>query len=269
MPETPSKFSEFDMQAASEALGAESHPMHDVAHGDGEALTAGEAVLEVYRDAGVTRVTTPDARIELFRVPSYSISAERVLFEQGTDGNRSRLLVGRDGKVSFRPVVRATESSRTSETPPNGHHNSPTPSMPSENLTGRENRTTTPSSTQTTTLEGAKNGEVEQQVLQGRLGRDPWFNSDGDQQIAGFPLAVHNENETVWHKVVVFDATADQLQQDHSKGVIRKGRLVDVTGQIVIREEPKPSGGVKKIPEFHASRVTRVTSRTVPVRPKG
>src|SRR5947209_18120912 len=119
MPEVPSHFSEFDAQAAGEALGSQPHSVRDVAHGDGEALNVGDTTLEVYRGAGVTRVTTPDARIELFRVPSYSVSAERVVFEQGTEDNRTRLLVGRDGKVSFRPVVRATESPRTNENPSN------------------------------------------------------------------------------------------------------------------------------------------------------
>src|SRR5919202_1911853 len=76
MPEVPSNFSEFDAHAAGEALGSQPHTMRDVAHGDGEALTVGETTLEVYRDAGVTRVTTPDARIELYRVPSYSVSGE-------------------------------------------------------------------------------------------------------------------------------------------------------------------------------------------------
>jgi hypothetical protein len=104
---------------------------------------------------------------------------------------------------------------------PNGHGPSEAPTQPSS-------------------PDGDKGGEVQQLQLQGHLGRDPWFNLDGDQQVAGFPLAVHNENEIVWHKVVVFDATAEQLQKDHSKGVIRKGRLVDVTGQTVVREEPKP-----------------------------
>src|SRR3954452_7871470 len=117
MPETPSNFSEFDTKAAGEALGADPRSTRDVAHGDGEALTVGDAVLEVYRDAGVARVTTPDARIELFRVPTFSVSEDRVVFEQGIDGDRSRLLVGRDGKVSFRPVVRATGPSTTGGTP--------------------------------------------------------------------------------------------------------------------------------------------------------
>ena len=257
MPETPSHFSEFDAHTAGEALGSQPHATRDVAHGDGEALNVGDTTLEVYREAGVTRVTTSDARIELFRVPSYSVSAERVVFEQGTEDNRTRLLVGRDGKVSFRPVVRATESPRTNENPSNGRQDSPNGHGPSE------------APTQPSSPDGDKGGEVQQLQLQGRLGRDPWFNSDGDRHIAGFPLAVHSENETVWHKVVVFDATAEQLQTDHSKGVIRKGRLVDVTGQTVIREEPKPSGGIKKVPEFHATAVTRVTSRTVPVRRNG
>src|SRR3954471_4982879 len=120
MSELPSNFSEFDAQAAGEALGAEPRAMRDVAHGDGEALDVGEAKLEVYRDTGVARVTTPDARIELFRVPSYAITGERVVFEQGTDDDRSRLQVRADGKVAFHPVLRAAETSRTGETAVSG-----------------------------------------------------------------------------------------------------------------------------------------------------
>src|SRR3954452_9725253 len=170
MPEVPSHFSGFDAQAAGEALGSQSHAMRDVAHGDGEALNVGDTTLEVYRDAGVARVTTPDARIELFRVPSYAINGERVVFEQGEEDNRSQLLVRNVGKVSFYPVLRATESSRTGETADSGRQDSLTPSMPSETLTGPES--------QNTTLEGAKNGEVQQEVLQGWLGVDPWFSGE-------------------------------------------------------------------------------------------
>src|SRR3954454_15837919 len=185
MPEVPSNFSEFDAAAAGQALGTEPHAMRDVAHGDGKALDIGETTLEVYRDAGVARITTPDARIELFRVPSYAINGERVVFEQGEEDNRSRLLVRNDGKVSFYPVLRATESSRTGETADSGRQDSPTPSVPLGTLTGPES--------QTTTLEGEKKGEVEQQVLQGRLGRDPWFIPRDEGPVAGFPLAVNDQ----------------------------------------------------------------------------
>src|SRR3954471_6317681 len=126
MPEIPSNFSEFDAKATGQALGTEPHAMRDVAHGDGEALSVGEAVLEVYRDAGVARVTTPDARIELFRVPSYSVSGERVVFEQGEEDDRTRLQVRADGKVAFHPVLRATETSRTPDTASSRHQDSPT-----------------------------------------------------------------------------------------------------------------------------------------------
>src|SRR3954452_16810675 len=115
MPEVPSNFSEFDAQTAGDSLGSQPRTMRDIAHGDGEALDVGDTVLEVYRDAGFARVTTPNARIELYRVPSYNVSGERVVFEQGDQDDRSRLLVRSDGKVSFYPVLRATESSRTSD----------------------------------------------------------------------------------------------------------------------------------------------------------
>src|SRR5215213_1604286 len=131
MPEQqPSNFSEFDADAAGQALGAEPRTMRDIAHGDGQALDVGDTVLEVYRDAGFARVTTPDARIELYRVPSYDVSGERVVFEQGDKDDRSRLLIRNDGKVSFYPVLRATESSRTADTTSSGHQDSPAPTTP-------------------------------------------------------------------------------------------------------------------------------------------
>ena len=116
MAEQPSHFNEFDAATVGQALGAEPRTMRDIAHGDGEALDVGDTVLEVYRDAGFTRVTTADARIELYRVPRYTTSGERVIFEQGDHDDRSRLLVGKDGRVSFHPVLRATRSPQTNAT---------------------------------------------------------------------------------------------------------------------------------------------------------
>jgi hypothetical protein len=247
MPEVPTNFSEFDAQAAGEALGSQPRRMRDVAHGDGKALDVGDTVLEVYRDAGFARVTTPDARIELYRVPSYSLSGERVVFEQGENDDRTRLLVRNDGKVSFYPVLRAAESSRTQETAPSGRQDSPARQVTSETTTGPSNP------------DGDKSGEVEKVQLQGRLGRDPWFSTSDEQQVAGFPLAVNNQQgETTWHKVVVFDSAAEQLHEAVTKRQINKGKLVAVTGRAVVREEPKSSGGMKKVAEFHATEVTRV-----------
>jgi hypothetical protein len=229
--------------------------MHDIAHGDGEALDVGDTVLEVYRDAGFARVTTPDARIELYRVPSYTVSGERVVFEQGENDDRSRLLVRNDGKVSFHPVLRATEASRTPDTAVSGHQDSPAPADPSSNVTGRNTADAAPP-------EGEKGGEVQQMQLRGNLGRDPWFSTRNDRPAAGFPLAVNPEDggKTVWHNIVTFDDTAGQLHEAFEKRQIIKGKPVAVTGKTVIREEPKANGGIKKSAEFHATAVARVQS---------
>ncbi len=253
MTEGPSNFSEFDAAAAGRALGAEPRTMRDVAHGDGEALDVGDTVLEVYRDAGFTRVTTPDARIELYRVPSYAINGERVIFVQGDTDDRTRLLVRGDGRVSFYPVLRAAETSRTLQNPPGGRQDSPAAQNPSETATGRQDANAG-------TPDGDKGGEVEQLQLRGRLGRDPWFGTRDDRPAAGFPLAVNPENggKAIWHDVVTFAETAGQLHEAYAKRHITKGKLVDVTGQPVIVERPRTGGGVKKSREIHATAVTRV-----------
>jgi hypothetical protein len=251
MAEQPSNFNEFDAAVVGQALGAEPRTMRDIAHGDGEALDVGDTVLEVYRDAGFARVTTPDARSELFRVPRYSVSGERVVFEQGEQEHRSRLQVKADGKVAFHSHLRAPESSTTGETAPAGRQDSPTPTTPSENGTARHNAGA---------AEKEKGGEVAQLQLQGRLGRDPWYNTQGDQPIAGFPLTVNDEQgKATWHRVVVFGEVADQVHQAHGTGHIRKGRPVQVTGAQVTRDEETARGGTRKVVEFHASAVSRLT----------
>jgi hypothetical protein len=93
--------------------------------------------------------------------------------------------------------------------------------------------------------------------MQGRLGRDPWFGGSAESPIAGFPLAINAADRTVWHKVVVFDEAATKLAAQLQRGDVRKGRLVEVTGQVVVREDATPKG-VRKTEEFHATAVPRV-----------
>jgi hypothetical protein len=240
-------FSEFDAQEAGRVLGTEPRTMRDVAHGDGQALDVNDATLEVYPDAGIARVTTPDARIELFRVPTYTIAGGRVVFEQGEPDDRSRLLVRGDGKVSFYPVLRAADASWTRQTASRRHQDSPAGKVASET-------TTEPSSSP------EPRETVQEVALRGRLGRDPWFSTRDDRPAAGFPLAVNPENggKATWHDVVTFDDTAKQLRTAFEKRYIDSGKLVDVTGQPVVVEAPKAGGGVKKTREFHATAVTRV-----------
>jgi hypothetical protein len=263
MIEQHASFAEFNSEHVSSFLVARPEPTRDFTLGDGSALyiAGGKAVLEVFPQ-GVVRMTNARARVEVHDVSSYTVIPERghVVFEHGTDDERARLLVRDNGKFSFYPVLRTAESSRTNETTVSGRQDSPTLLDPSSNITGRNDTTSS-------SPEGEKGGEVQQVQLQGRLGRDPWFSTTEDQPVAGFPLAVNNERgQTTWHKVVVFDATATDLHEAVSKKQIGKGKLVDVTGQTVLLEEPKPNGGVKKSAEFHATAVTRVQSKPRPGR---
>src|SRR3954464_10830880 len=183
MPEQYSAFHDFDANVAGQALGSTPRNTRDVAHGDGKAFGLPDAVLEVYPDAGVTRATTPDARVELFRVPRYTLREQRVIFELGDEEDRSRLQVRADGKVAFHPVLRSPEQPQTDGRTPTGSKDSPTPD-------GSSQTTTRPSGD----VAPPEPREAVQEVqLRGRLGRDPWFGSRGERPAAGFPLAVNPE----------------------------------------------------------------------------
>jgi Single-strand binding protein family len=248
MAEQYSSFQEFDPQAAAEALGAEARQTRDVAHGDGQAFDLTDAVLEVYPDAGVTRATTQDARVELFRVPRYEVREQHVVFEQGAEDTRTRLTVGGDGKVSYRPVLRVTEAPKTDGKTADGPKNSPAGQVRSETVTGRN----------TATLEPRE--AVPEVSLRGRLGRDPWFATREDRPAAGFPLGVNPDGggKATWHDVVTFGETEKQLRETFDKQKITKGKLVEVTGRPVVTEQPRDDGRIRKVREFHASAVTRL-----------
>src|SRR4051794_26186431 len=248
MPEQYSPFQEFDPQAAGQALGAEARQTRDVAHGDGQAFDLTDAMLEVYPEAGVTRATTPDARVELFRVPRYTVREQRVIFELGDEEARSRLQVRADGKVAFYPVLRAAESSHTEETTSSGRQDSPAPAVTSE--------TTATSSNSSPEQREA----VQEMQLRGNLGRDPWFATRDDRPAAGFPLGVNPEGggKATWHDIVTFDETAKQLQKAFENRQITRGKPVEVTGKPAVVEQQRGDGRVKKIREFHATAVTRI-----------
>jgi Single-strand binding protein family len=248
MAEQYSSFQEFDPEAAAQALGAEPRGTRDVAHGDGQAFDLQDAVLEVYPDAGVTRATTQDARVELFRVPRYGVRAHHVVFEQSTEDVRTQLTVGSDGKMSLRPILRATETPRIDGNPADRPKDSSTGQAPSETVTGQNTDTPEPREA------------VPEVSLRGRLGRDPWFATRDDRPAAGFPLGVNPEGagKATWHDIVTFGETEEQLRETFDKQKITKGKLVEVTGHPVVTEQPRDHDRVRKVREFHATAVTRV-----------
>src|SRR5438046_368017 len=112
MPEGYRPFADFDGHVVGQTLRAAGRTARDLAHGEGTAFSVadGKAELEAYPAAGVARVTTETARVELFQVPRYTIGKRWVVFEHGEAEDRAGLVVADDGKVSYRPVQGATGS---------------------------------------------------------------------------------------------------------------------------------------------------------------
>lgn len=257
MPEHYAPLSEFDRSSIGEALKTEAVSTRDVAHGDGQTLSVGDGktVLEVYPLAGVARVTTEHARVEVFRVPGYSVNSTvgRVVFEQGADDDRTRLLVHHDGKVSFHPVPRAVHAPQTAET-------TGTDVQPTLPLAQGAAAITGPVQRSYEGHAGREPSEQEALQLEGRLGRNPWFRRDGDTLVGWFPLAVHDERgDRTWHNIVMHGDVAQQLQDANRRGVVAQGPgVVAVTGQHVVRREQQDDGRTTVRREFHVTSFTVV-----------
>jgi Single-strand binding protein family len=247
-----------DPEQLGKALGAPAQPVHDVAYGDGQclAVAAGRTTLEIYPAAGVARVTTQNARVELHRLPGCSTNDGRVVFQRDAEDERLRLVVRGDGKVALQPVLRGPEWTQDESSSPTTHTTVIPPSA-----AVIEPHSATHAAPAVETEEAPARVD-----LRGRLGRDPWFRrpeEDDQVLIGGFPLAINDAQggKTTWHKVVVFGEHADALSASAADGKIRKGNLVDVAGVVQERKEPRRDGGTTTIREIHATTVVRVTSQ--------
>lgn len=255
MPERFIPIQDFEPSGIRETLQADSRTVWDVAHGEGEAFTLGShgTELEVYPGAGVARVTTENARVELHRVPGYRLNeANHVIFEQGREQERLRMLVGSEGHVSLRPLLRATRSPTTRQTPPDGPQDRTSPARGSHDLT------TPPKAEVPAAPEAEERGTVS---VIGNIGRDLSFHERDGQLVCKFPLADnHPTRQTIWHDVVATEAVAEFVRDAHTSRdqavTMRKGKPVEVVGY----QEPKPGAKARK-PDLHATRITRVSDR--------
>src|SRR5512144_1447714 len=237
--------------ALPDALSTRSATVRDVAYGEGVQYSAGRGSvrLEIFPRSGVTRLTAPDVRIELFGGARGEVSEGGVEFSRDQPGQDASLTVVPDGGIVFTLVAggkyRSPDAADPEPAEPLPHSEAPRPApvVRAPEIPAAAH--------------APESAEPDAVTMQGRLGRDPWFGGSEDSPIAGFPLAINAANRTVWHNVVVFDETATKLAAQLQRGDVRKGRLVEVTGQVVVREDPTPKG-VRKSEEFHATAVSRV-----------
>src|SRR5512144_3432793 len=246
-----------DPEALAEALKTRCATVRDVAYGEGVQYSAGRGSvrLEIFPRTGVTRLTAPDVRIELFGGTRGEVSDGGVEFSRSQPGQDASLTVVPGGGIVFSLVAggeyRSPDAADPEPAEPLPHSEAPRPApvVRAPEIPAAAH--------------APESAEPEAVTMQGRLGRDPWFGGSEDSPIAGFPLAINAANRTIWHNVVAFDEAATKLAAQLHRGDVRKGRLVEVTGQLVVREDPTPKG-VRKTEELHATAVSRMK----PARPQ-
>lgn len=107
---------------------------------------------------------------------------------------------------------------------------------------------------------------VNKAILIGNLGRDPElrYTKDG-RPVANFTLATNerwrdkegnNQERTEWHRVVVWDKTAENCAQ-----YLQKGRSVYVEGRLQTRDWEDKEGNKRQTTEVVAQQVTFLGNR--------
>src|SRR5512144_1436845 len=96
-----------DEQTLADALNTRSATVRDVAYGEGVQYSAGRGSvrLEIFPRPGVTRLTAPDVRLELFGGTRVEVSPGGVEFSRTQPGQDARLTVVPDGGIVFTLVA--------------------------------------------------------------------------------------------------------------------------------------------------------------------
>src|SRR5512146_458547 len=97
----------FDEQALADALNTRSATVRDVAYGEGVQYSTrrGSVRLEIFPRPGVTRLTAPDVRLELFGGARIEVSDGGVEFSRTQSGQDASLTVVPDGGIVFTLVA--------------------------------------------------------------------------------------------------------------------------------------------------------------------
>jgi hypothetical protein len=221
----------WDIGAFAKTLGVKPQPVDDIAVGLGSRLSVATTTIEVFPDAGVTRLFSRSARVELFRLDPPTADEHGIIFQSSHSGEDARVLVTPDGTVNL-----TIGPARAPAAEPAG-------SIATE---VRETRGEDPQDTASAAAEKAP-----RVVFTGRIGRDPQVRSTRNgRTIARMPLAVHEGETTSWHTILFFDDAAQRAVE-----TLSKGKLVTIIGYKHVRDVQKRDGSTAQVEEIYAAAV--------------
>ncbi len=244
----------WDSAGLGEALRVLPSPITDVAYGDGHEYAIGDLRLAIFPTTRVARLTSPDARLELYRQDPPTISEDGVVFARADRPTTAGLMVDADGFATY--LINPADSSEPSESSqapvsaPDTLDVSPAGQAAVQEDSGtRQQHSLDPSPAPTPPSLTTDDDKQERVTLQGRVGRMPALRTTRTgKTVAQFPLAVRDEqNNTTWHTIVAFDERAKKLQE-----AVKKGDPVQVIGYKHVKEQQGKDGKLKRVEEIYA-----------------
>ncbi|MCC7364839.1 MAG: single-stranded DNA-binding protein [Dehalococcoidia bacterium] len=266
----------WDVAAISQLLEVTPEKTGDIAFGDGLRFQLSDAPeptsVELFADASVARITTPDTQLTLRRIEPPGVQAGQIVFQRASADERYRL-------AELSPGGEMSLITGKSERP-----GSPTDKVANAGASveqnGREAQLERAVRMLRDALDGCggddpscpdcgparafadellkrpaeqanqPNPEHERLTIRGRIGAALNFRVTANGvPIARFPVAVHRDDGgTTWETVVVFGEKAERL-----RGALQKGQTVEVVGYAHDREVPKRDGSLKTVHEIYAA----------------
>ena len=235
-----SQFQSFDAEAINAALSIPAQPCRDQLFGIGHSYTLGQhkgIQLELYPEARVVRVTSSDARLELYRQNPPSLSPDRLVFSQQQHDHMLTLTVRSSGEVTLTLNDVSESPQRPSSLPNSVVPNVKTSETIEDNSRALQTHEEVPSPSSPKPVQDEK--KQERLTLRGRVGTAVRSRKTSKGTlVAAFPLAIHNDEEetTTWIDVVAFNDRAKKILD------LKRGQVVEVVGYLHSTEQPNREG---------------------------
>lgn len=232
---------EWNIEKIAAQLKAVQEPVRDMLRGEGVALTTAniEGRLELYPERLVVRYRSENLRLDMTDVRSLVAKRDGVRIQAGSAKDLSTLFVSATKGISL--ILGATASSdvkasrtATEPAPPETPQPAPSPEP------------STPPQAPAETAE-----QPQRVTLTGRVGSEPSARTTPNGRlVVRVPLAVHTGEETIWHRLIFFDALGKRVVE-----TLHRGNVVSVIGYEHTREVTARTGEKRQVTEVYGASI--------------